>query len=393
MSYSIFTGNQRSLVFPVMCNACAVIPYNENIVDSGDNDDTTDDIPYGLWAHEGDFTFEAIITPYDINGYGTTSSGGYNRIPSGGSLTGSSTNTSSSSVKIMPAVNAAGTGSNFESELYLSSTDRLTHEMRLFHSTDFQVSLVNDTLHNENQPAQYKIKVGLKLGSAAIEEFTTPVVISANKFSKYKYSVSSDIYGFNEDGLYEFEPVTEITGVSGKVLTVNFTGYLFQGSKQEVFIRSGNKFISLGKINTIVGSNVTLVDTPSVTISTSSPDNTLFLRAIQEPLYINDLHHIACSWANDEKELSIYYNGNLVKTGTHTQTATFSFDREDFVIAQSTTTVTTGQNSAVTNKQFMGEIHELAISEGRAKDFIGKYNLLPTFDDLLLYLRFEEIDL
>lgn len=393
MSYSIFTGNQRSLVFPVMCNAFVTIPYSENVVDSGGNSISSDDVPYGIWAHEGDFTFEAIVTPYDINGYGTSSTQGYNRIPSGGSLTGSSTNTSSSSVKIMPAVNEGGTGSNFESELYLSSTARLTHEMRLFHSTHFQVSLVNDTQHNENQPAQYKIKVGLKLGSASIEEFTSPIVISANQLSKYKYSVSSDIHGFNQDGLYEFEPVTEITGVSGKVLTVNSKTYLFEGSKQEVFIRSGNKFVSLGTIDSISGNNVTLDNTPSVTVSTTAPDNTLFLRAIQDPLYINDLHHIACSWANDEKELSIYYNGNLVKVGTHTQTTAFSFAREDFVIGQADNAIRTGSGSAVTNKQFMGEVHELAISKGRTKDFIGKYNLLPTFDDLLIYLRFEEVDL
>ena len=64
MSYNIFTGKQRSLVFPVMCNAFATIDYSNNIVDSAD------DIPYGLWAHTGDFTFQTIITPYDINGYG-----------------------------------------------------------------------------------------------------------------------------------------------------------------------------------------------------------------------------------------------------------------------------------------------------------------------------------
>ena len=31
--YSIFTGNQRSLVFPVMCNAFATIDYSANVPD------------------------------------------------------------------------------------------------------------------------------------------------------------------------------------------------------------------------------------------------------------------------------------------------------------------------------------------------------------------------
>ena len=35
MSYSIFTGKQRSLVFPVMCNAFATIDYSANVADTG----------------------------------------------------------------------------------------------------------------------------------------------------------------------------------------------------------------------------------------------------------------------------------------------------------------------------------------------------------------------
>lgn len=393
MAYAIYTGNQRSLVFPIMCNAFVTIPYRDNIVDTGSNSDTSDDIPYGIWAHDGDFTFEAIVTPYDVNGYGTSSTNGYNRIPSDGNLTGSSTNTQSDSLKIMPAVNEGGTGSNFESESYLSSTARLTHEMRLFHSTHFQVSLVNDTLHNENQPAQYKIKVGVKLGTASIEEFTSPIVISPNQLSKYRYDSSSDVYGFNSDGYREYESVTTISSVSGANLTVGSVTNLFDGSKQEVFIRSGNDFISLGTIDSISGSVVTLDETPTTTISTTSPDNALFVRAIQEPLYINDLHHIGCTWSNEDKVVRIYYNGTLVKSGTHTQSNDFSFAREDFVIGQKDTTTRSGAGSAVTNKQFMGELHEMAISKGLAKSFVGMYNLLPTFEDVMLYLRFEEVDL
>ena len=70
MAYSIFTGKQRSLVFPVMCNAFATIDYSENVPDSGGNSDTSDDVCYCIWAHEGDFTFQAVFSQYDINGYG-----------------------------------------------------------------------------------------------------------------------------------------------------------------------------------------------------------------------------------------------------------------------------------------------------------------------------------
>ena len=97
-----------------------------------------------------------------------SSSNGHTLVPSGGVLTADSNKTLSSSKKMATASNG---GSNLQSEKYMTSTARLTHEMRVFHSTNFQFSLVNSTLHNENEPAQYKLKVGLKLGTASIETF------------------------------------------------------------------------------------------------------------------------------------------------------------------------------------------------------------------------------
>ena len=59
--YDILVGKQRGLVFPVMCNAHVKIDYSDNVP-------TGSDINYGIWAHKGSFTFESIVTPYDING-------------------------------------------------------------------------------------------------------------------------------------------------------------------------------------------------------------------------------------------------------------------------------------------------------------------------------------
>ena len=58
--YSIFTGNQRSLVFPVMCNAFATIDYSANVPDANSVADTTDEAAYGIWVHEGDFTLRPL---------------------------------------------------------------------------------------------------------------------------------------------------------------------------------------------------------------------------------------------------------------------------------------------------------------------------------------------
>ena len=66
-------GRQRALVFPVMCNGHVKIDYSDNVVDTEGDSSTTNDVAYGLWAHEDSFTFESIVTPYEINGWGTYS--------------------------------------------------------------------------------------------------------------------------------------------------------------------------------------------------------------------------------------------------------------------------------------------------------------------------------
>ena len=182
MAYNIFVGKQRSLVFPIMCNGFLTIDYSDNIVDS------TDDIPYGLWALDDNFTFEAVVTPYDINGYSNQSRfGELGSIPPS-AITEVSVSSGAAFVpnskKIMTGLSqsiyTATNESNHQSEIYLPRATRLTHTMRIFHSSNFQVDLLNSTLHNENNPAEYKIRVGIKLGSATIEYFTTDAVILPN---------------------------------------------------------------------------------------------------------------------------------------------------------------------------------------------------------------------
>ena len=50
-------------------------------------------------------------------------------------------------------------------------------------------------------------------------------------------------------------------------------------------------------------------------------------------------------------------------------------------------------NVATNRKQFMGEIHEFAITDGFTDKFASTDTLTPTFRNILLYYRFEEIDL
>ena len=371
--YSIFTGNQRSLVFPVMCNAFATIDYSANVPDANSVADTTDEAAYGIWVHEGDFTFEAIVTPYDINGYGT-----YDATRTPPSITASK--------KILPALGQsvydASLEGNYESELYLSRTNRLTHEMMIFYSSDFQISLVNTSLHNENQPATYKIRARIRLGSTT-EVIDTDTLITPNIARHYTYT---GVSGFTTDGKVKYDNSGTVTSVSGTTLVVSSTAGFYAGL--ELFYRDGGNFISMGTIAS-VDSATDL--TMSADVDTSA-NGTVFFHEDKDPLYINNLFHIACAWNDTGKTLRIYFNGNLVKTATHSQTDGFSFSREDFYIGANGQGAT-GSESAITNKQFMGEMHEMALLNYRKSQFAGRNNLLPNYDNTLLYLRFEEVDL
>ena len=117
--YQVLAG-KKSLVFPVMCNGFVKLDYSDNVVDTNSDGDTSNDIAYGLFDHEGSFTFEAIVTPYDINGYGRQSASG--SIPS-----------FTASKKIMPSSSHQSTPANYQSELYLPvNSGRLTHKIELY---------------------------------------------------------------------------------------------------------------------------------------------------------------------------------------------------------------------------------------------------------------------
>ena len=118
MSYAIFTGKQRSLVFPIMCNGFLTLDYTDNVASTGTG------IPYGLWDLDNNFTFECVLTPYEINGYGTYRTAGSITKPDNITQTsiGSGHSFNANNKKIMPglsqAVFTATEQNNFESELY-----------------------------------------------------------------------------------------------------------------------------------------------------------------------------------------------------------------------------------------------------------------------------------
>lgn len=371
----VLLGKQRGLVFPVMCNGAVVIDYSDNIPDSAD------DVGYGLWSNEGSFTLEAIVTPYDINGYAKISS---NTQP-----------TITASKRIMPSNGHQSTPSDYQSHLYLTDTDRLTHEMTIFSNVNasneivFWFGLVNETLHNENQPARYKLKLRMRI-DGTLEEFETGVCIEPNYFKRFIYDSSvNNLNGFNRQSMVGYEQIGTVSSHSGATITGTFTTTkLFNGGRLEAFYRSGLDYISLGTINTATTTEINLSNSYSTTLSNTTE---IFIRSSVEPLYINELFHVACVFDNVAKAISIYLNGNRLLNQNLTNTATFTFADTDCKIGQCFSYV--GTTSAKQNKQFMGEIHELSLMNVVRNTFLGKFNLLPNYENTLLYLRFEEADL
>lgn len=377
--YNILVGKQRSLVFPVMCNAHVTIPYAENVADTNSNSIRSDDVGYGLWSHEGRFTFEAIVTPYDVNGYGTQSD--------------ATKKTVANSKKIMPALSkteytAQQSSDTYLSDLYLERDDRIDHEMRIFHSDNFKLSLINDTKHNENEPANYKIKASLTLAGST-ENFTSSYAISPATSKRFFYTNDDNFTGFNARGMVEYEKITTTTsGSTTTVINCSATTNFFGGDKQEVYIRDGFTFTSLGTITSKTSSSITLTSAHSEALGTGVE---LYLPIDKDPIYVNNFFHVACS-LTDTNEIRLFINNREVLLGNHTDTSTkFTFGESDIYIGANGS-ASIGQNSAKTNNQFMGEMHEMSIVNLNRLNFPSITSLHPNFNNCLLYLRFEEVD-
>lgn len=406
--YEALVGKQRSLVFPIMCNAFVKLDYSDNIPDTDSDSDTATDIAYGLWGHEGSFTFEAIVTPYEINGNGAHQ-GVTNLSSTKLGLGGERLDNK----KVMPNVNASShTVAHEPALIYLSRANRIGHEMMIFNNDNFKISLLNSTTHTQNNPAQYKIKVAITIGTTT-KTVTSDVVISPSLGHTFKYNSTNgaDLFsGFDSNGRVKYAKVAEVaTGghsAGSATITTTANNIIPPNVSQELYIRDGFNFTSLGTVGNVSSTTTTL----STAYSSGLADGTaLFLPTYRHASYIDQQFHIGCVFDNSNKTINIYLNGILIKTDKHggdVLVENFSFAKVDTYIGSNglndmtvsgindalNSGTATGPSAATTCKQFMGEFHELSliskVSTLRATD-----NLLPNYNDTLLYLRFEEVDL
>jgi len=375
--YRLLTGKQRSLVFPVMCNAFVRIDYSDNIPRGEDGVyGNSDDQTYGLWNHKDSFTIETTLTPYDING-----PGGITTIPS-----------VTASEKMMDGIsrttlNDATERAKRPSYKYLKEADKEDYEMRVFHSSKVKLSLVNDTEHTVNNPSKYRVKFELTLGSTN-QTLLSPVVISPI-FGKS--SATDNTVGFDYNGKYKYEEATtasisSYTSVLKLIIfDANIESDFHEG--QELFVRNGFGVTSVGKVDTVSGTTVELVSSYSGTLDSTTP---ILIATTKNPIYTQEVHHIAATYNNLSKVMKIYYGGVEVASTEHTATDAFAFDKEDFYLGSNGTS-STAEDSAKDNNQFMGELHEFAIVNG-ASEVFDTASLRPRYAETLLYFRFEEVD-
>ena len=460
--YKILTGKQRGLVFPVMCNGHIKIDYSENVPDStydlgygvfshvgsftieaiitpfdinGDGQktktahyggkdrhsekiiqtadyddgtaiidmDSTADLKVGMLVvsdHFSPFTFITVInsaTRITISRVCSTGGADQTNV--------TVTFRTPDSIKVMPSpptvdranVGNAITQTNYQSSLYLTNAARITHGMQIFASTGISLKLENFTNTNVNQPAEYRLNCAVNLGGT-INTFHSDVLIKPALGKQFFYKGTDDKLGFEADGLMKYKKVTTFTGFNGSnsISVVNSLDSISVG--EEVYIKSGSSFVSLGRVTVLVNSSTLTTTGAASSASISSTTTDLYLPLERNAAYINQQFHIACAFNAATSAFKMFLNGKEVKLynesneldNSHSGTADFNFGNGDIYIGSSGSAV--GAGSATTNNQFMGILHELSIIR-TIKQTFNIRNLLPNYDDTLLYLRFEEIDL
>jgi len=113
---------------------------------------------------------------------------------------------------------------------------------------------------------------------------------------------------------------------------------------------------------------------------------------LHEALYLISPYHIAASFNATTGSMDIIVNNVIIASQVHSSKSStnMSFDMSNTDCYIGTNNDTTA--IASTRKQFMGELHELCITKGYKDSFSDIHTLVPAYENLLLYLRFEEVD-
>ena len=322
--YNLRVGENKSLVFPVMCYGHLTIDYDKEISNRG-TVSTTDDITYGIFGHDDSFTVAAIITPYDVNGLGADLLGN-----SGSGLHAFSPSGIKDSKKTLPSQqrdtytigstaiysgNSTSSYSNAKTNLqsynYLSTTgtnERYNHEMMIFYNTNVQLSLLNatpspdsstDFIHS-NQPSEYKIKFTVVAGGS--DTLTSDVIITSDSVYSSIATIASEttIEGYDSnEAEVSYEKIGSLSGLTQLVTTGmvtigvpqdNSSPIAFTSDPAGVILLNDKIFDSAGTfIGNVIGINTgapNTIDVDGATPVSVPPTSTLYFN--NRPSIIND---------------------------------------------------------------------------------------------------------
>ena len=416
MTFEVFIGERKSLVFPVMCHGHLRIDYSDEV--AGQN--------YGIFGHDESVTIQTILTPYDINGFGyelsqdnpdgkmgiltskktppALQSNAFSIHDSGGSTTDTFDADNSNRRK-----SESGTYFGYHSTQDYQKNNE--YEMMIFYNTNLQLSLIESTTTNVNQPSEYKIKLSIIAGGNSDSITTTNSVIKANNITSdsTRWKGTSISYGYNSNGSgAAYEKIGTLTGSSStgssdvnQVLTGGVTNQLFSADTK-LYKRSGQTFTHAATVATTAGDATFTVDTGH----SLANDDILYIEAYKEALYLVTPYHIAASYDVISGNMNIYLNGSLVASKKHTNYGEdFEIAAEDCFIGadnlaggndftdSGSSTSSSDANISNNRRQFMGELHEFAITKGIQDSFATIDTLIPNYRQTLLYYRFEEVDL
>ena len=421
MSYEVFIGERKSLVFPVMCHGHLRIDYSDEV--AGQN--------YGIFGHDESVTIQTILTPYDINGFGYELSQD-NPIGKMGVLTSKKTPPALQSLAFSIRDSGGSTTDTFDADNHIRRKSESgtyfgyntaqdyqkdsEYEMMIFYNTNLQLSLIESTTTNVNQPSEYKIKLGVVAGGTFDSITTTDAVITANNITSdsTRWKGTAITYGYDSSGSgAAYEKIATIQsenysgssdGVTGNsiVITGGINNNLLFNAGQKLYTRNGQTFTHAATVATTASS---LTFTVNAGHSLEN-DDVLYIEAYKEALYLVTPYHIAASYDVVSGNMNIYVNGALVVNKKHSNYGEdFEIAAEDCFIGadnlaggndftdSGSSTSSSDANISNDRRQFMGELHEFAITKGIQDSFMNVDTLIPNYRQTLLYYRFEEVDL
>mgnify|MGYP003647770314 CR=1 FL=1 len=265
-------GKQQGLVFPVMCNAHVKIDYLDNIPDIESDGLTTTDQPYGLWGNTGSFSFDAIITPYDVNGSGAQSTGSRNTSVHDSKKTMPSGSHAYTGVFLNEADVTAPAGANPQTTLTVDGTDATTR----FSAGD---SIVNGTTGLIIGSISSLSSTSIVLGAAS------SVAITNNTHLLLRHGTEGDIYLNTENS-----DSTKIRGNHKMCLFYNTNLKIYLVNSVGSVVESGT-YISTTQNNPAAYKLQAVLTTGSTTTTLTS-DSAIISPSIKHNiLYDTDLQH------------------------------------------------------------------------------------------------------